>query len=364
MADVAPTSPAPPVEVKEEPAAPPQPFSDIPDDDPIFQVQEPHRGLPPTKEILKALPDDARRRVANVVLEGRKAHEARTAAETALAARDAELAEAKRKLESMVATNGDPLPYNFDDSKESLIVKRFLGLDDGDPFEGEDDDADVAPVRAVLTEEGLSEKAANALLDVVKGVRAKARADMVRAFRTTSKPAIAASQEYRQQQVATQAAKLTSDWRSAHEGMADDAAFGEVYAIARGLFPERVDKATGGLALTDAQKEAAYVQWKASRPVVAPPKTEVVVTKQAPPKNAGLDALLLLQGRASERQAGATKGAPDAVPSMPQRLIATNDKEGQRAWREQQFAAVPGLRERYNGDEKVRRAMLGLDAQR
>lgn len=307
-------------------------------DDPIFQAQEPYKGLPPQKEVIATLSEDGKKVVSNLRQWGQRAATEANAARVRAEAAEAELA----VLRARPSTPAAPPRTEAADA----FVSRLMGTEDGDPYEGValptiDLTADL---KAYAEAEGVSEAGVAALNGIFgklyeHGVRT-GRADLVDASRRTAKPTLEATAAQARAAAEAEAARTTAEFRAATPGLDKPEGWSDFYRYARDMYPNTPEgrwpdappAVMKALAKTWHMENGAKF---AAQPetVVLPPAAEAVVV-QAPTKTLTAAELIANQLREQSQDVQGHGGVVVEEPGlrMPEALKQPGQEAAQLRW--------------------------------
>lgn len=354
------------------------PLLELPDDDPIFKATEPHRGLPPAKDIIRAMPEDGRRLLQNSMLGAktaaekanaaiREAEAERAAAATARAEAEAARLAWEQKLSGISPTTVAALP-----GAEDAFIRRAWGIDQDDPYA----DRPLPEVAfsadeemAALKEDGVLSDAALAAVSrliskaATAGAHAAVRAardDLTYTGRATAKPMIDALEAQAQAARAAEAQTAEQQWRAAHPGTDTAEGWADFYNHTREV--HGLKDTEGWPMQKPSDWEVNYKAWRAERgaTVAAPATPAPVATAPAPtpapassPQNAVQDLIRGMRVQAQAAQGGGGIGTEGSDLVMPDHVKA--DPVAKARWINQNPSAKRAFDE--NDQDAIARIM-------
>lgn len=307
-------------------------------DDPIFQAQEPYKGLPPQKEVIATLSDDGKKVVSNLRQWGQQRATEANALKARAEAAEAELAAVKARPPAPVAPPRTEAADAF--------VSRLMGAEDGDPYEGValptiDLTADL---KAYAEAEGVSEAGVSALNGILgklyeHGVRA-GRADLVDASRRTAKPALETAAAQARSAAEAEAARTTAEFRAGTPGLDKPEGWSDFYGYARAMYPNTPEgrwpdappAVMKALAKTWHLENGAKFTAPAEPPAPAPAATAPAV--QTPPRALTASELIANQLREQSQDVQGHGGVAVEEPGlrMPEQLKQPGQEPAMQRW--------------------------------
>ena len=324
-------------------------FSPIEGD--LFAAKETYKGLPPAKAIIDGLTPDAQRLL----------HNTRVGAQTKIEEQNAALAAANARIAELQAQVAPPAvrtpsaPAEF--AGDSPMLRKLYGLEEGDPFDGEQGDDDAPSLAAVekIDAETLADperakavfaELAASFTDRLKNAEARAKQRLAAVSRESVRPFEAAQAQAAQVAQAQSVAQRQASFRAARPGLNDEANFQAYVDHLDTLFPP-VNGARS--ALNDAQLDAGYASWAskavpdAYRAYVTPAPPAAPPPVATPAERAASTADVISKLRRGAQDAVTTGGLAGSAAAP---LIPANLTDEQRAnWLRAHPEAAAALRE-------------------